>query len=45
MIIGFTVKDKVILESGGLSDMEYFDVIGNYDDIEDEVILHEIGDR
>jgi hypothetical protein len=40
MVIGFTPDDKVILESGGISDTERFDVIGNYDNAEDTVSLH-----
>ena len=46
IVIGFTYADegyrfdKVILESGGISDLERFDVIGNYDDIEDKVTLY-----
>jgi hypothetical protein len=40
LVIGFTLENKVILESGGISDVERFNVIGNYDDIEDKVTLH-----
>ncbi len=45
MIIGFTRDDKVVLESGGISDQERFDVIGNYDDTEDEVTIHDQQER
>ena len=31
MVIGFTHGDKVILDSGGISDEQYFEVIGHYD--------------
>lgn len=46
MIIGFTNHngmfgtDKVILESGGISDEERFDVIGNYDSTEHTLTLY-----
>lgn len=40
MVIGFTPNDKVILDFGGISDEEYFDVIGNYDEADNEVTWH-----
>lgn len=40
MIIGFTPDDKVVLKSGGISDAEYFDVIGNYDSTEGTITFH-----
>ncbi len=40
MIIGFTPDDKVVLEAGGISDIERFDVIGNYNDVEHELTLY-----
>lgn len=40
MVIGFTNNDRIILQSGGISDQEYFDVIGNYDDVEGVITWH-----
>ena len=45
IIIGFTQDDKVILESGGISDQECYDVIGNYDSIEHELTLYNDEER
>lgn len=45
MVIGFTPDDKIILELGGISDTKHFDVIGNYDDAEGFITLHETDGR
>lgn len=47
MIIGFTNHngifgtDKVRLKFGGISDEEYFDVIGHYDNIEEILTIYD----
>jgi len=39
MVIGFTPDNKVILLYGGISDQEYFNVIGHYDRETDKVTI------
>jgi hypothetical protein len=43
MIIGFTPDDKVLLDMRGLSDEQYFDVIGHYDPDELGLVLYDNG--
>lgn len=40
MVIGFMPNDKVMLVSGSISDIEPLEVIGYYDSIKDQFILH-----
>jgi len=39
MIIGLTLAGKAILDRRGLSDDEYYDVIGHFDSTENKVTL------
>ena len=41
MVIGFTPDERVMLDRRGVSDEEYFDVIGHYDTHTGKVILHD----
>lgn len=41
MVIGFTPEDRVILDRRGISDEQYFDVIGNYDESDKQVTWHD----
>jgi len=40
MVIGFTPENKIVLKTNGISDEEFFNVIGNYDDIEGKLTIH-----
>ena len=39
MVIGFTREDKVVLDLGGISDEQYFEVIGHYNDVEETLTI------
>lgn len=39
VVIGFTHDNKVILDHGGISDQEYFNVIGHYDAASDNIVF------
>ena len=43
IVIGFAPDDKVILDIAGLSDEQYFDIIGNYDDSDNIITWHSDG--
>ena len=41
MIVRFTPEDKVVLDRRGVSDNQYFDVIGHYNPDEGGLIIHD----